>query len=83
MALLCCMDPLGSVGTSHPVGTVLPPLPTHLAPWLGEQSGVTSTRASVSSASQQAIHHQILTWFHQTDILCIASGALALIVKSP
>lgn len=89
MAVLCCMDPLGSIGTSHPVGTVLLPLPTDLGTHQGwvraKQPGVTSGRASVSSASQQAIHHQILTRFHQTatpDIWCIAWGALALILRS-
>lgn len=65
------------------------PTPSHTsghAPWLGEREGVTCARATVSSATQQAIHHQILTQFHQTatpDIQCIALGALALILKSP
>lgn len=58
------------------------------APWLGERraAGGHLCQGSVSSASQQAIHHQILTWFHQPatpDISCIALGALALILKSP
>lgn len=64
------------------------PTPSHTsghAPWLGEHEGVTCARATVSSATQQAIHHQILTQFHQTatpDIQCIALGALALILES-
>lgn len=68
MALLYCMDPLGSAGTSHPVGAALLPLPTPLGThrgWLSvKQPGVTSARASVLSASQQAIHHQMLTQLH-------------------